>query len=138
MPLELDEETHRLPNFRPGHKVRIQGQDWTLRLPDLVISPEITDGIVGDVRVGPRGVADYEETLAILYGETRVNPREYWQARFRCLAALLQGNYDLTDSELTALLTSRDNDPEAEDLHAAALAVFAGEIPDPKPEPAGC
>lgn len=132
----IDEPAKRLPAWRPGHRVTIQGQDWHLRLPELVVSPVITDGHVGDVRVGPARVPDYDRLLAILYGEERVKPREYWTARFTAAAALIQGNYDLTDSELTELLQVTDGDQAGEQLYETITAVFAGELPDPKPAPA--
>ena len=95
----------------------------------------MTAGEVTEVKVGLVGVVDYDGLCAVLYGERGHSARAGWTVRFSIGVLLLRGNYELTDSELSSLLTWTADCPVSADAWETIVDVFTGVCP--KLEPAG-
>lgn len=131
MPLLIEAERRR-PDFVEGEAIRLgDGQLWHVPRPRVRIRPVRDES--GAMQL--RGLFTFGDAYNAKF-EAFAAARSGWEEKTALLDLafdLLARNYDLTDDELTALLSWDADDPEAEVRLEALGAVVAGERPKPSP-----
>lgn len=130
----LNESSRRRPSWRDGHKITLaDGQEWTIPKPRLRLRPRFEAGRVVATRDLPEYAPEDDELVEALFGAGDDEPDRWLTARFELLARLLRANYELSDLELTELLSIDDGDPSTGERWTEITRALRGLGPKPSP-----
>lgn len=129
MPIEAE---RRREEFAGGEPVRLaDGQFWTVPRPRVRIRPVRDEAGVMQLR-GLFTFGDAYDAKFQAFSAARTRSEE-WTALLDLVFDLMKRNYDLTDDELTDLLSWDVDDPAADERMEQLGAIVAGQAPKTSP-----